>query len=336
MATWLFLTLALATAQGLWGAENGEAGSRSRLDRNLYRGGDATLRAFAPVSAATRHSIVKLNVDGATVALATVVDATGLVVTKASELKPGKLTAWLATDREVTAEVVATDEDLDLALVRVKARGLKPVRWSETEPVVGQWAITPGIISTPHAVGIVSAFPRRIRAQRVFIGVQFESGGTIPRIEQLMAGLGAEKAGLKPGDLIVAINGAAVRNREDVVECLNDRKAGQSIKVRVKRSEEEFEADIRLMVPPAERSEPRGSAMTGQTSARAAGFEKVIEHDTVLQPWLCGGPLVDIDGRALGLNIARAGRVSTYALPARLVQQSLEKLQGKPPGQEGH
>ena len=37
----------------------------------------------------------------------------------------------------------------------------------------------------------------------------------------------------------------------------------------------------------------------------------------MLQPWLCGGPLVNLDGEAIGLNIARAGRVTTYALPAR-------------------
>ena len=61
-------------------------------------------------------------------------------------------------------------------------------------------------------------------------------------------------------------------------------------------------------------------------SQRAEGFEQVIEHDTVLQPWLCGGPLVDLDGKAIGLNIARAGRVSTYALPASLVKRIVKKL----------
>ena len=63
-----------------------------------------TLRAFAPISEATRYSIVKFKVDGDTVALGTIVDTNGLALTKASELKKGKLTCWLATDKEVDAE----------------------------------------------------------------------------------------------------------------------------------------------------------------------------------------------------------------------------------------
>jgi serine protease Do len=50
----------------------------------------------------------------------------------------------------------------------------------------------------------------------------------------------------------------------------------------------------------------------------------------VLRPWLCGGPLVNLDGKAIGLNIARAGRVTTYALPARLVKRILDNLKPKP------
>src|SRR5947209_4425581 len=74
------------------------------LSRNRFRSGEETLRAFKPVSEATRNSIVKFNVDGQTVALGTVVDTNGLVLTKASELSPGKLTCWLASDKEVDAE----------------------------------------------------------------------------------------------------------------------------------------------------------------------------------------------------------------------------------------
>jgi serine protease Do len=44
---------------------------------------------------------------------------------------------------------------------------------------------------------------------------------------------------------------------------------------------------------------------------------------------LCGGPLVNLDGKAIGLNIARAGRVTTYALPARLVKRILDNLTPK-------
>src|SRR5436190_4896365 len=100
------------------------------LPRNQFRSGEQTLQAFAPISAVTRYSIVKFNVDGETVALGTVVATNGLVLTKASEIKKGKLTCWLATEKEVSAEVLNIDEEEDLALVRINAKGLKPIDWA--------------------------------------------------------------------------------------------------------------------------------------------------------------------------------------------------------------
>ena len=40
----------------------------------------------------------------------------------------------------------------------------------------------------------------------------------------------------------------------------------------------------------------------------------------------CGGPLVDLDGAAVGLNIARAGRTESYALPADVVIAAVKTL----------
>jgi len=294
------------------------------------------MHAFAPVSEATRYSIVKFNVDGATVALGTIVDTNGLALTKASELKKGKLTCWLATEREVNAELIGIDEEEDVALVRVHAQGLKPIQWAKGEVAVGQWAITPGIAETPQAVGIISALPRRIRPPRALIGVQFDYGGSTPRIQELLPGLGAEKAGLKPGDVIVAVNGAAVTNREQVVETLREFREGQTVKLRVQRAEKQLGVEVRMMVPRAGQlsggadSQPRPNRLDGQVSQRAEGFEVAIEHDTVLHPWLCGGPLVNLDGKAIGLNIARASRVTTYALPARLAKRIFDNLKSNP------
>ncbi|MGH7967514.1 MAG: trypsin-like peptidase domain-containing protein, partial [Limisphaerales bacterium] len=80
---------------------------------------------------------MKFNVDGETVALGAVVDSNGLVLTKASELRDGKLTCWLATEEEVSAEVLAVDDDEDVALVRVRASGLKPIQWAAGTVSIG-------------------------------------------------------------------------------------------------------------------------------------------------------------------------------------------------------
>src|SRR5207244_6198323 len=101
LVVWFSLALAvwtqLAPCQDAFAAE-------VRLSRDYFKNGDETLSAFAPVSKATRNSVVKLDLDGSTVALAAIIDANGLAVTKASEIKPGKLTAWLASGKEVNVE----------------------------------------------------------------------------------------------------------------------------------------------------------------------------------------------------------------------------------------
>ena len=329
----LRLALALGFLAQLAGAQ--ESSSSAMLPQSRYRNGEETLRAFAPISDATRYSIVKLNVDGATVALGTIVDTNGLALTKASELKKGKLTCWLATDKEVDAEVLGTDEEEDVALVRVHAAGLKPIQWAVGDVSIGQWAITPGIAATPHAVGIISALPRRIRPARALIGVQFDMRASAPKIDELLPGLGAEKAGLKPGDVIVGLDHVTVTNQAQVVDALLKFREGQTVKLRVRREEKEFDAEVRLMTLRSSQlaaeayPQRRQSRLTGEVSQRAEGFEEAIEHDSVLRPWLCGGPLVNLDGKAIGLNIARAGRVTTYALPARLVKRILDNLTQK-------
>ncbi len=42
----------------------------------------------------------------------------------------------------------------------------------------------------------------------------------------------------------------------------------------------------------------------------------VLQHDIPLSPEECGGPLLDLDGHCVGINVARAGRVKTLAVPA--------------------
>ena len=76
-------------------------------------------------------------------------------------------------------------------------------------------------------------------------------------------------------------------------------------------------------------SDERENRLSGDVSLLSEGFEEAIEHDTVLEPWQCGGPLVNLDGKAIGLNIARASRFATYALPASLARQILTRLKSK-------
>jgi len=57
-----------------------------------------------------------------------------------------------------------------------------------------------------------------------------------------------------------------------------------------------------------------------------SGFSTVIEHDTMVPPHLCGGPVVNITGTIIGINISRVSRTTTYAIPAEIAQQVVQRL----------
>ena len=306
-----------------------------RLSRDYFKNGSETLLAFEPISRATRDSVVKIDLDGNTVALAAVIGASGLAVTKASEIHEGKLTAWLAVGNEVEVQLIAKDEENDLALVKVNAKNLKSIQWATEETSVGQWVVTPGIAETPQAVGIVSVPPRKIPPPRAFIGVVLDFKSPDAKIAQITAGLGAEAAGLKPGDVVLKVNDSPVKEGQELVKTLRTFREGQSVKLRVQRGEEEFDATIKMMAPKPEGGgrgfdrAARMNQMGSVTSQRAEGFDLAIQHDTVLQNWQCGGPLMNLDGKAVGLNIARAGRVASYALPGSVVRPAIARLQAQ-------
>jgi S1-C subfamily serine protease len=66
--------------------------------------------------------------------------------------------------------------------------------------------------------------------------------------------------------------------------------------------------------------------MGGELSGRRSGFPAVLQTDMVIQPKDCGGPVVDLNGNVLGINIARAGRVETWILPSEDIRPLLNDL----------
>jgi serine protease Do len=295
------------------------------LRQEQHKNGALTLRAFAPVLQSSQNSVVRFDVDGKPAALGTVISADGLAITKASEISEGTLTCFTGTGTPVEARVIGIDHDNDLGLIKISASGLQPIEWAEEEAFIGQWTVTPGIGGKPEAVGIISVAPRKILAKRALIGVELDDFPDKARVRQVMSGLGAEKAGIQSGDLILAVNGAVVKSRQELLDLLRMFREGQTVKLRVTRESEEFESQVQLMSQPANRQD-RMNRMGGEISQRAHGFAQAIQHDTVLLPWQCGGPLVNLEGKAVGLNIARAGRVASYALPPGLVRQLVSDI----------
>ena len=59
-------------------------------------------------------------------------------------------------------------------------------------------------------------------------------------------------------------------------------------------------------------------------SVRRDGFSKIILHDADLKPAECGGPVFDLSGNFVGLNIARNSRVRSYLIPPAIVKDLVD------------
>ena len=51
-----------------------------------------------------------------------------------------------------------------------------------------------------------------------------------------------------------------------------------------------------------------------------------LQHDTPSRYTLMGGPLLNLKGELIGMNIARVNRAENYALPISVVQKSVQNI----------
>ncbi len=305
------------------------------VKEDLTKGSSKVLGAFRAIAEKARQSTVKVLCDGKDTVLGTVVGPDGWVLTKFSELK-GKTTCKLPDGRELEAQVVGVLENYDVALLKVDARGLTPVEWADSKAApVGSWVASAGLAADPVAVGVVSVGvrkgnPKEARLARDpsksgYLGITLAAGEGGIKIEQVMPGTPAAKAGLKSNDTVLALGGKAFKDVEDFIAAVGGHKPGDEITLKIKRGGEEKEIKAKLDRRPPDRGDIQNS-MGGTLSPRRAGFPLFLQHDTILKPQDCGGPVVDLDGKVVGVNIARAGRTESYALPAEAVQPLLLDL----------
>lgn len=289
--------------------------------------------AFAQAARPAAAATVRILADGKPAALGTVVDAGGHVVTKASLLE-GELTCRIADGREVEARIVGSNEDYDIALLKIAAAGLTPVIWrsAPAPPGIFVAAVEPG--DGLLGIGVVSAEPRKIRGstrpqnRRGWLGIGLGDHPAGLGITSVAGGSPAEKAGLEVGDRVESINGRAMASADEVVQTVGGHAPGERLRMVVERGGEEREIEA-VLGKPEPRREPQDHWGGGPFSERRWGFPLALPHDVVIHPKDCGGPLIDTDGNAVGINIARALRVASYAIPADAVQTVIAEWLGR-------
>lgn len=293
------------------------------------------IELFKPIVAKAATSTVSVRIEGKQVALGVIVDADGYILTKDSELRSDALSVKFRDGKELPARKIASNDLWDLAMLKVDAHKLVPVAWSTSKVApVGNWVVTSAPSDTPVAIGVVSVASRSMppgpkialptnNNNRGYLGIQMEpsdSGGV--KIVVVAPKSPAEKIGLKADDIILAIEGKNISDPETLSAAVGLRKPGDKIKVRFRRGDDEDEVEVQLDKRPANLGFDRGdlqNSMGTERSQRRTGFPVTLQHDTILKATECGGPLVDVEGHVIGINIARGGRTDTYAIPAESV-----------------
>jgi serine protease Do len=158
------------------------------------------------------------------------------------------------------------------------------------------------------------------------LGIAVGQADDGPRVDQVLEGTSAERAGLQANDIIVRINDRAVTTREGLIDLVGSFQPGDRVHLKIRRGEEVLDISTTLGSRMTGSRRDFQNRLGGSLSERRGGFAKAIQHDTVLRPRECGGPLVDLDGQVVGVNIARAERVASYAIPTATVLEVLDEL----------
>jgi serine protease Do len=296
------------------------------------------LNSWEPALDSVRRATVKITREGKDIAYGCAVHENGYIVTKMEEVHDKK--GVFLTNLEVVfpeglrlpAKLADLHRPYDLALLQVDARGLRPMPWDDSvQPAPGTFLAAATPMKLPAAVGVLSVLPRNFDdSQKGWMGVGLEDAGeSAVKVVNVASGSPASQAGLVIDDVIRTIDGKNIGTVEEFIKTISSCRPYQKVKLVVKREKGDREMEVTLasrgqnLRAPGE--DPR-NMMAGQLSRTRRGFPDAFQHDMVLQPNEIGGPVVDLDGRVVGMNIARSGRIECMAVPAKVMKALLTKV----------
>jgi S1-C subfamily serine protease len=242
----------------------------------------------------------------------------------------------LADGTRLEARVTGELRAHDLALLKVPATGLPAVRWGNSDgPRVGQLIASLGSDPRPLHYGVVGA------VRVVNPGIQGElpfrvdsapagsSGVTFAEFLPRRREVDATRGLLHLGDLITHLNDVPTPTAEEFAR-VRDRLtqapgalAGEGIKLTVQRERK----TMGVILPLVEKETPVPAVWKqAPWNVRRNGFPNVFSHDGGIAHDRCGGPVVDRTGQVMGVNIARADAMQTFAIPSEVVRQVIAEL----------
>ena len=258
----------------------------------------------------------------------------GKLLTKASEVVQRR--ALFTASREqvaMSAKIAGIYPDHDLAVLQVPGLKAPAAEWADASNLAeGAFLSAIRADGEAQAMGVLSVRERSLKSiDQGFLGIEMDTleTGKGVRVNNVVEGSAAAEVGIRRDDVIVKISGQEVRGFYELSTKLRRLKNGEQPEIELMRA-----GDFIKVKPTLKGREIREGVsrrleqmdrMSGGQSRIRGDFGNVIQSDMELEVEDAGLPVVDLEGRIIGMVIARAGRISTLILPGDDVARALEK-----------
>lgn len=262
-----------------------------------------------------------------------------VILTKWSEIKHirGEIIIVTSQGKALATSLAGIYPDHDIAMLSSKnsADQLKPIAIKDQVSLrLGSFILLASPDGEVESVGVASVEARSLRdGDKAYLGVMmdFEKGEKGVPLKKIMPGSAAAKAGLREGDIILAVDREDLSGAMEMRTLLQRLEPGSNITVTYQRGQQRKKANIELgslsenssiRRVPQERMKIMERMGTVPSHVRS-NFPSVIQSDMPIHPRDTGAPVTDLDGNFAGIAIARGSRIKTYIIPSKTIQTLL-------------
>jgi serine protease Do len=257
----------------------------------------------------------------------------GKLLTKASEIISARGLFTVNRAKEaMMAQILGFYAEHDLAVLKVLGLKASAAKWADAE-TLNEGAFLASVRSDgeAQAMGVLSVRERSIKStDQGFLGVRMDrnEAGKGVRVENVERDSAAAAAGIRPGDVITMIEGKKVKGFYELSTRLRRLSKGEQPEIELLRDNKSMKVKPTLKGREVQENEPRRlqrmDRMSGSQSRVRDDFGNVLQSDMELEANDAGLPVVDLEGRIVGMVIARAGRISTLILPGDDIAKTLK------------
>jgi hypothetical protein len=300
-------------------------------------------KALEPILAdAAKSTVLVWGRDRGTprrLAYGTVVGDGTSILTKWSEIERFTESLYImgADGEGEPAEVAGVFSEEDLALLSITpeaaaSEDLVPAKFHQADLPLGRFLAAARPDGRLGAFGVVAVLERDLREiDQAHLGIEADLGyrGDGVRITNVQPEYGAAEAGLRSGDIILSVNARDISGLQELKNALNDKKPGDTVTLRVETAGKERKIEVLLSNRPVLGQFAGGrlnamERMGGELSRIRDGFSRVVQSDMKIKADQIGGPVVDLQGRVVGVTMVRADRTRTYIMGSEAIMDLLK------------